>query len=432
MSTLILFLPPVRPGPATEYSYTLTADGHTALRHATAPAALLPEPTRPGGEVVAVVPARALSWQRVQMPAGVPLGVGQQTPRLRSVLEGLLEDRLLDDATQLHFALQPGAHSVAQGGEPVWVAVCDRAWLRENLQALEAAGRRVSRVVPEFAPGPTASGGPELCALGTPEEAFVVLTGQGADQGVAVLPLTPMALTLARAGTPMASATAEQDGNTLPVRAEPAVAALAERTLGQRVALHTASQRALDAARGDWDLAQFDLASTGRTRALRKAGSALSALLNAPQWRAARWGVGLLVVAHLVGLNAWAWQERQALAAKQAAVRAALTQTFPKVQVVVDAPVQMERELAQLRQAAGSVSARDLEPLLAAAGAALPSLEQQGRLPTSIEYTPGELRLRGVTLAPDEESALSARLQAAGYRARLDDGSLLLRTEVSP
>jgi general secretion pathway protein L len=427
MSTLILFLPPVRPGPATEYSYTLTADGHTALRHATAPAALLPEPTRPGGEVVAVVPARALSWQRVQMPAGVPLGAGQQTPRLRSVLEGLLEDRLLDDAAQLHFALQPGAQSAAQGGEPVWVAVCDRAWLRENLQALEAAGRRVSRVVPEFAPGPTASGGPELCALGTPEEAFVVLTGQGADQGVAVLPLTPMALALARAGAPLSDAAATQD-NPLPVRAEPAVAALAERTLGQRIALHTASQRALDAARGDWDLAQFDLASTGRTRALRKAGSTLSALLNAPQWRAARWGVGLLVVAHLVGLNAWAWQERQALAAKQAAVRTALTQTFPKVQVVVDAPVQMERELAQLRQAAGSVSARDLEPLLAAAGAALPD----GRLPTSIEYTPGELRLRGVTLAPDEETVLSARLQAAGYRARLDDGSLLLRTEVSP
>eukprot|EP01036_Dinobryon_divergens_P043684 gene43684-58187_t len=143
------------------------------------------------------------------------------------------------------------------------------------------------------------------------------------------------------------------------------------------------------------------------------------------QWRAARWGAGVLVVAHLVGLNAWAWQERQALTAKQASVRNTLTQTFPKVQVVVDAPVQMERELAQLRQAAGSVSARDLEPLLAAAGAALPD----GRLPNSIEYTPGELRLRGVTLAPDEESVVSGRLQAAGYRARVDDGSLLLRTE---
>ena len=61
MSTLILFLPPARPGAATEYSYTLTADGHTATRHALAPAALLPEPSRPGAEVVAVVPARALS-----------------------------------------------------------------------------------------------------------------------------------------------------------------------------------------------------------------------------------------------------------------------------------------------------------------------------------------------------------------------------------
>ena len=423
MSTLILFLPSARPGPATEYSYTLTADGHTALRHATAPAALLPEPTRPGGEVVAVVPARALSWQRVQLPPGLPLGAGQQTPRLRSVLEGLLEDRVLDDATQLHFAIAPGA----QAGAPVWVAVCDRPWLREHLQALEAAGRRVARVVPEFAPGPTPSGRPELCALGTPEDACVVLTGQGADHGVAVLPLSSMAMALARAGTVAGTGPEDEDAAPL-VRAEPAVAALAEQTLGQRATLHTASQRALEAARGDWDLAQFELASTGRTRALRKAGSVASALLHAPQWRAARWGAVLLVLAHLVGLNAWAWKERQTLAAKQAAVRTLLTQTFPKVQVVVDAPLQMERELAQLRQAAGSVSPRDLEPLLAAAGTALPA----GRQPTTIEYTPGELRLRGVALAPDEEPALSARLQASGYRAQLDDGSLLLRAEGTP
>lgn len=432
MSTLILFLPPARPGPATEYSYTLTADGHTATGHAFAPAALLPEPSRPGGEVVAVVPARALSWQRVQLPPGLPLGTGQQTPRLRSVLDGLLEDRLLDDVAQLHFAIQPDARS----GAPLWVAVCDRAWLREHLQALEAAGRRVARVVPEFTPGPTASGQPELCALGTQEEAFVVLTGHGANQGIAVLPLTPMALILARASIPHGDMAqlgdtpnmAETEDDTLVIRAEPAVAALAERTFDQRVALYTASERAMDAARGPWDLAQFDLASTGGTRALRKVGSLISAWLNAPQWRAARWGAALLVVAHLVGLNVWAWQERQTLAAKQTSVRTALTQTFPKVQVVVDAPVQMERELALLRQAAGSVSARDLEPLLAAAGAALPTLPG-GPLPTSIDYTPGELRLRGMAISPDNEAALSARLQAAGYRARLDDGSLVLSAQ---
>ena len=417
MSTLILFLPTARPGSATEYSYTLTTDGHTAARHDTASAALLPEPSRPGGEVVAVVPARALSWQRVQFPPGLPLGTSQQTPRLRSVLEGLLEDRLLDDVSQLHFALQPGART----SEPVWVAVCDRAWLRENLQALEAAGRRVARVVPEFAPGSTASGQPELWVLGTPDEAYAVVTGQGTQLGLAVLPLTAAVLALAHSG-PQAGDVADgtQQAVGTVVRAEPAVAALAEHTLGQSVALYTASQRALDAARGDWDLAQFDLASTGRTRAVRKVGSLLSAGLNAPQWRAARWGAALLVVAHLVGLNAWAWQERQALAAKQASVRSTLTQTFPKVQVVVDAPVQMERELALLRQSAGSVSARDLEPMLAATGAALP----MGRLPTAMEYAPGDLRLRGLTLDPQEEAALSERLQPAGYEARIDDGSL--------
>lgn len=421
MSTLILFLPPGHPDTATEYSYTLTADGHSAVRHAAAPAALLPDPARPGGEVVAVVPVRLLSWQRVQLPPGLPLNAGQQTPRLRAVLEGLLEDRLLDDAAQMHFALQPGA----QTGQPLWVAACDRNWLREHLQALEAAGRRVARVVPEFAPGPTTSGRPEFFALGTQDDdACVVITGLGPDQGVAVLPLSPSALALASAGQPPSEALGGADDVPV-VHSEPAVAALAERTLGQRVTLHTASQRALDAARGPWDLAQFDLASSGRTRALRQLGSAANALLRAPQWRAARWGAALLVVAHLVGLNAWAWQERQALAAKQAAVRNALTQTFPKVQVVVDAPVQMERELVQLRQAAGSVSTRDLEPLMAAAGGALP----EGRLPSGIEYTPGELRLRGVALSPDEEAAMGARLQPAGFSARLNEGSVLLRAE---
>ena len=161
---------------------------------------------------------------------------------------------------------------------------------------------------------------------------------------------------------------------------------------------------------------------------MRKAGSAASAFLYGPQWRAARWATGLLAAAHLVGLNAWAWQEKQALAAKQVAVRGALTTTFPQVKVVVDAPVQMERELTLLRQKAGSVSPRDLEPLMAAAGGALPD----GRVPSAVEFAPGELRLRGVTLAPDEESVFNTRLQAAGYRARTEDGTLLVRSEGTP
>lgn len=408
MSTLILTLPLAHTGASTEYRYTLSADGHSATRHARASASLLP-PTGRAGELVAVVPARALSWQRVVLPPGV----GPQNPRLRSVLEGLLEDRLLDEPAQLHFALQPGARP----GSPAWVAICDRAWLRAALQALEAAGRPVARVVPEFAPDSDAPC--ELHVLGTPEDALLVLTRPGSTQGVVVLPLSAASLSLA--------ALDPQDEPPA-VLADPAVATLAEQVLGRAVALRTESDRALRAARGTWDLAQFDLASTGRTRALRKASGLAGSLLAAPQWRAARWGAGLVVLAHLAGINAWAWQEKQTLAAKQAGVRNTLTQTFPHVKVVANAPVQMEREVALLRQSAGSLSSRDFEPLLAAAGSALPPELQ----PTAIDYSPGELRLRGINLPGEALAAANTAARATGHSVRSDGDTLLVRTIALP
>lgn len=413
MSTLILYLPPGPPGSTAEYSFTLTQDGHTATRHASAPAALLPDPGRTG-EVVAVVPARALSWQRVQLPQGA----GPQSPRLRAVLEGLLEERLLDDTAQVHFALQPGARA----GEPLWVAICDRLWLQGALQALEAAGRPASRVVPEFGPGPTASGGPEYFVIGTPEDAHVIATAHGADQAVVAWPLSPASLAWVGA---VPGGTGPADEPAAAVRAEPAVVQMAEQALGRPVTVYTQSQRALDAARGTWDLAQFELASTSRTRALRKAGSVAGSFARAPQWRAARWALCLALAAHIIGINLWAWQERQSLAAKQAGVRSALTQTFPQVKVIVDAPVQMERELALLRQVAGSVGPRDLEPLMAAAGAALPP----GRLPAVLEYATGDLRLRGLELTPEEKDAMTQRMTSGGYSLREQDGALLVRAE---
>ena len=411
MSTLLLHLPLLRAGAETEYRYTLSADGHSASGQGSARVALLPAAGRGAGELVAVVPARALSWQRVQLPRGV----GSQSPRLRAVLDGLLEERLLDDTAQLHFALQPGARA----GSTVWVAICDRAWLRESLQALELAGRPVARVVPEFAPGATASGQPELFVQGTLDDPQLVVTGYGADQGVAVLPLSGAALVLGSAHAPADPGAPKAP----PVHAEPAVAALAEQVLARPVLLQTASERALQSAASAWDLAQFDLASSGRTRALRKAGTLAGALLGAPQWRAARWGAALLLLAHLAGLNAWAWQERQTLAAKQASVRSALTQTFPQVQVVVDAPVQMERELALLRQAAGSMSASDLEPLMAAAAQALPALWQA----SAIDFAAGELRLRGPALSDEETVQARQTLSASGHALRSDGDALVLR-----
>ncbi|AVO40597.1 type II secretion system protein GspL [Simplicispira suum] len=409
MSILVLTLPLASGAGAPEYSFTLSQDGHQPTRHGRATAALLPATGRAAGELVALVPAQALSWQRVQLPPGVALN----SPRMRAVLEGLLEDHLLDEPARLHFALAPDAAA----GASAWVAVCDRAWLRGALQALETAGRPVARVVPEMAPGASAT---VLHCAGTPEAPLLLASGLPPEGTVAVLPLSLAALALLPAQA--------QDEEPITATSESAVASLAEQILGRPVALSSASERALQAARSRWDLAQFDLASSGRTRAMRKAGGLLGALLQAPQWRAARWAGAVLVLAQVVGLNAWAWQERSALATKQAAVQSTLTTAFPQVKVVVDAPLQMERELALLRQASGALAAADLEPMLAAAGSAL---ALQGS-PSAIDYSPGALQLRGLTLSGDVQAAAGNALQAQAYHLSRENDSLWLRLEGRP
>jgi general secretion pathway protein L len=133
----------------------------------------------------------------------------------------------------------------------------------------------------------------------------------------------------------------------------------------------------------------------------------------------------LLVAANLLGLNAWAWKERSALAGKREAMQKVLTTTFPSVKVVVDAPVQMEREVAALRLRSGMASGRDFEALLAALGAAVPP----GRTPTAMEYSGNELRVRGLALVPQEFSALAANLKAQGYTAQLQGEGLVVKAE---
>jgi general secretion pathway protein L len=402
MSSLIFLLPTASAGPATEFAYLVSPDGRAVGDHATAPAALLPRPTGAGAEVVAIVPLSALSWHQVELPKGVTAA----SPRLRAVLEGLLEDRLLDEPESLHFAVQPHARA----GTPVWVAVCARQWLRDAVQALETVDRPISRIVPEFTPEDP----PALSAIGEPEHATLVLTG---SDGVLALPLTAPALALL---PPL------PDGAR--PRAEPAVAALAEQLLQHPVELQQATQRWLLAAQSGWDLAQSEFASSNRARAVKRLSALWAELLRAPQWRPARWGAVLLVLANLLGLNAWAWKERSALDAQRESVRRVLTTTFPQVKVVIDAPVQMEKQLALLRQSAGATSSRDLEAMLGALASVVPPQRSIG----SIEYSGGELRLKGLAATPDETRLLAENLRSRGYAADQRGDTLVLTAQEAP
>lgn len=403
MSALIVHLPPNPASAQAEFEYALTIDGATVQSHGAAQAALLPAPGRAGSEVVAVVPAGMVSWHRVELPKGTSPG----SPRLRAVLEGLLEDQLLDEPESLHFALQPQGRP----GAPSWVAVCDRAWLHSAMQVLDEAGRTVSRIVPEFSP----QGETVLYALGDPlQQPLLVAAGM---EGVTVLPLASQSLALLPA--------LPQD---VPCVAEPMVAELAQQVLQRPPGLQQAPQRWLQAAQSDWDLAQFDFSSSGRTRALKKLGTAWADVLAAPQWRPARWGAVLLVALNVIGLNAWAWRERSALEDKREDVRKTLTQTFPQVKVVVDAPVQMEREVAALRQLTGATSGRDLEAMLGALSGASPPQ----RPVSALEFANGELRLKGLAYSADEARNVAAALKAQGLSAVLQGDTLVVTQGVAP
>ena len=364
------------------------SDGHSVLRNATGAAATL---STHAGEVVAVVPHSRMAWLRVQLP---PASHG---PRLQSVLHGLLEDRLLDDPQQLHIVLPPASEAIARIGGETLVAVCDKQWLRDTLAPLQAAGLTVQRIVPELSPNEA----PVLQVMGEPDHSQSVLCHA---HGVTLLP----------PNTAQWRAFAELGQDDLQIQSEPAMVARVQSTLQRQPMLQSAAQRWVKSSQSAWDLAQGEWAQGRAQRAQRLVLSAWQTLLHAPQWKPVRWGVLALVALQVLGLNALAWRESSTLNAQQASLQNILKTTFPSVTLVIDAPLQMQREVDALQQKSGSASSTDLEPLLAA----LASVLSAGQTPQQIHFANHALRVQGVTL--DGNVADMARLKAQGLSLRQD------------
>jgi general secretion pathway protein L len=397
MSTLIVTLS--SPGSSSqELAYCLASNAQTVSSHGSAALALLPR----ADDTVLLVPNAALAWHSVSLPK---LARSTSAQKMRAVLDGMLEEQLLDEPGALHIAPLRRANST---GQQTWLAVCDKAWLSQHLQALRGAGHKISHIVPQSFPlqadGQDASAA-RVHISGTPEAATITLSDAS---GVLTVPLAH-----ARAAWP-----ALAEGTVASITAEPAVAALGEATLNAKVSIVQDAQQALravlDARTYGIDLAQGDMAVTGSGRWLQQVAAALRDLVSAPAWRAARVGLALLLVANVVGLNAWAWKERNALVAKRQLTTQLLTQTFPQVKVVVDAPVQMQRELNTLRQSSGALGSRDLESMYARFAA----IANINTAPSAIDFAAGEVSIKGTGLALAQLSELQPKLQSAGLAAR--------------
>ena len=404
------------PGAGPLLQYLVTANGATVSRQSQAALSLLAAVSH--DDVVVVVPVRRLSWQVVQLPKGTlarSVIAQGDSPRLRTVMEGLIEEHVLDEPADLHLALSP----LARESEPVTVAVCDRQWLKAWLQALEQHHLTVGRIVPEFAPSAEAS----LHVMGTAEQPWVVWSHNrpGAKAGEAV---APSLVTM-----PLDQTTADliQWPVGREVTAEPAVAQLAERLFARPVTLLQHNQRWLNASDSPWDLGQFDLASSPGSRRWRKVSKTAGDLWRAPRWRPARWAVVGLLVVHVLGLNAWAWAQNSRLAAQKQAMRETLVQTFPAVKYVVDAPVQMRKELDALRQNSGYPSAGDFDALLAVLGN-LPGAGETG-VPLAIDYSGQSLRVKGVQLSAKQLAEANDKLKSVGLEVSFRSDELVLQVK---
>jgi len=408
MSTLILTLPLSSAAATPEYAYVLSADGLTVAAHGQAAAPLLPAQDTRGSEVVALVPARALSWHLITLPERVLrslLSGRMEALRARGVLAGVLEEQLLDEPDRLHFALFAAPEAQAGDAASSWVAVCDREWLQTHLQALEAAGYRASRIVAEATPSAPDTA---LAVLGNAmEPAQLVLC---TPQGVSLLPLLPATVGLALAQP------------ALDVVAEPAVMELAQAHFGNQVRLQSPAERALEAAQSPWNLAQLELSASPGGRLLKRVGAGWQQFLQAPAWRPARWGLVALLLVQVLALNALAWQQRRLLDAQRAAIDDVLLQTFPDQRLVIDAPLQMQRAVDDLARAHGVASDVGLARVFSIIG---PQVPDALRI-SAIALTDQQLLLTVTGLDDANTAPLQAALEAHNLRATVQSGQITI------
>ena len=210
------------------------------------------------------------------------------------------------------------------------------------------------------------------------------------------------------------------------MQAEPQLARAAE-GLQRPVNIFTPAQRLLHSASYAGDLAQFDLDLGSSTRAKRRLLDGWQSFAKAPQWRAARWAAGIAIVAQLIGLNAWAVRENRSIAQRQQQAKQVLQTTFPHVPMIVDAPVQMQRELDLLRSNSGALSASDLEALLAAS-AGISGVQNA----KSLQYQDKQLRIAGLDLSPEALIDAQQSLQANGYLLLHEGSELLISAKARP
>lgn len=352
------------------------------------------------GDCELVLASGLVSLEKVAAPPS-------QQRRLGSALRYLAEDFALADPEQLHVAAAPGTDK-----NSLCLAILDRQWLRELLEKLKGARLTAVSAYPE-----------SLLPALTPRTWTVVWRGtegfvrtgkrEALALDVAESSSAPTALRLALDNARSAgSAPQAIVVRGMPQSALPDLGAWSEALdipVEEGPAWHWASAQ----PRPDFELLQGEFAARGAAGSWRQR-------LRRPAF----------IVAILLALNSaaialdWGAKVRERNALREE-MRAVYRETFGAGAVVVDAPLQMRRALADLRKQAGQIGPGDFLALLAAAAEILPP-SSSARL-ESIAYDNATLAVTLRPAAGRQAGALLEELRAKSPRSQVQS-----RAEVAP
>jgi len=345
-------------------------------------------------ETCLVLPVARVAFVRAALPPG-------PAAKLAKLAPFAIEDAIVSDPEDIVATV---LDDVRDGDR--LVAVVDRSWLESVLAELAAQGIRPARAVVESA-----------LVAGSQGTWTVVWTGGG---GFAALGgIEAIALDASLDGRPPLSLKLAADERRRRGDAPKAVRLLlADGADAPDTGRWAESLHVPVAVVGRWVPEETDAAAAACPNLLPGAGpgrwSARELLARFKP--AAILAVGILAVHGVLTLADWS---RLAVEARglRSDMDAAFRKTFPDAKAIVDPALQMRRNVADLRRAAGEADATDFVPVLAKLA---PALAAAGLRLQSLRYERGELAL-DLAVAPDDtRERVAGRLQVPGLRVQVE------------
>jgi general secretion pathway protein L len=415
---LVVFLPPRRLIPGKGQLASSTVVTYVALHPGGAAA------SSTGETPIALLPRAAavdLAFDSADVFVTAIEAPKLSDAKLRQALPNLLEDRLLSESSDLHFAFEPPARasgSTTLASQPkVAVSVIDRGLLTRALDVFGECGMRPRAAYSEIYAVPAPAAG----VLSVRVDRGRGIARSGRHEGFAF----------------------DLEGDAAP----PALV-LAVRQLGVKRILVFGRDAGRLAARAGEIGAQLDV--TQRDADLSAADTAVNLLqgpfaqggmfgglsfAGLPKLTAARLKVPLIWLAaaaltYIAGMNVYFLRLQGEQRDLRAGMETSFRSAFPEATAVVDPVLQTQRQLGGLRARAGIASADDFSVLNAQLGQLLSSAPV-GTV-AGVEYREGTLRVKfkpGTADNPGLQNALRAQAIQQGLTLRFDaDGSARVST----